>query len=63
MPIMMNPYDGDNEFKKGMKTAVMFIAEMLELTAEIHKGIDAKQAKEMPDLLLARLCGKIERKK
>ena len=63
MPVMMNPREEEDEFKKGMRAAVIFIAEMLELTAEIHKGIDAKQAKMMPYLLLARLCGKIERKK
>ena len=50
------------EFKRGMRTAVMFVAEMLDLTEKIYRGMSSQDGVEKPDLLLARLCGEIEKK-
>lgn len=52
------------EYDRGMRSAVLFISEMLGISKEVYKDPGDVPADEISAwLLLARLCGQIEAKK
>ena len=49
------------EYDRGMRSAVLFISEMLGISNEVYENLDNVPADEISAwLLLARLCGQIE---
>jgi hypothetical protein len=51
------------EYGRGMRSAVLFISEMLGISNEVYKDLDDVPADEISAwILLARLCGQIEAK-
>ena len=52
------------EYDRGMRSAVLFISEMLGVSKKVYEDLDDVPADEISAwLLLARLCGQIEAKK